>query len=509
MKKITKLVLSALILALSIGVNAQSTIDFETVGNSWTWTVFEYNPAWSVVANPSIGGINTSANVGKMVVAAGDQPWAGVQCAHGDFGPFTLTASAKTIKIMVYKDVISPVGIKLVTNTDWAQPEIKVSNTVVNQWEELTFDFSAYVDFPGQPGPYDRIVIFPDFPATRTAGSTTYFDNISFPGAAAATMTVSTGALSVGYQAASTNTFNIVTALAWTASSNQSWLVPSATSGTGNATITVTAAENTSSASRTATVTVTASDNTVKTVTVTQAAAPVAAAPTPIMDAANVKALYSDAYTPVASTYQNWYGTDMADMATATSGNMVKNVTSVCCFGFVLTDKDMSSLTKLHVDVYPTTLTTMSFGIVSNGDKKATITLTPNQWNAVDLTLADFAGADLTNVGQVGFWDLNGAFYMDNLLFYSGNYNVATGISNLKIDNIKCFPSSVSNSLTVSADTKISRVNIVSLVGQHIRSEIVNEKSKTIDLSDLNSGNYLVAIELTNGQYSTKKIVKL
>ena len=42
---------------------------------------------------------------------------------------------------MVWKNVISDIGIKFVDSTAAAQPEIKVSNTLINQWEELTFDF--------------------------------------------------------------------------------------------------------------------------------------------------------------------------------------------------------------------------------------------------------------------------------------------------------------------------------------------------------------------------------
>jgi uncharacterized surface protein with fasciclin (FAS1) repeats len=51
--------------------------------------------------------------------------------------------------------------------------ELKVSNTVTNQWEKLTFDLSELVGYS-----YNRIVIFPDFPDTRTSGTTVYIDNI-------------------------------------------------------------------------------------------------------------------------------------------------------------------------------------------------------------------------------------------------------------------------------------------------------------------------------------------
>ena len=74
---------------------------------------------------------------------------------------------------MVYKTKVSNVGIKLVTSTSAALPEILVSNTLINQWEKLTFDFSAHIG--GMT--YDQLVFFPDFNA-RPADDIIYFDNI-------------------------------------------------------------------------------------------------------------------------------------------------------------------------------------------------------------------------------------------------------------------------------------------------------------------------------------------
>jgi hypothetical protein len=184
MKKITKLffLTAAIVASISMSYAQQATINFETVGNTWSWTTFEGAPIWSVTANPSATGINTSSNVGKMVVTATDARWVGVECSHGNFGPFSLNATNSTIKIMVYKSVISPVGIKLATADGWSQGEIKVSNTKINEWEELSFDFSGFIIQPDGTTPVlDQIVIFPDFPnSDRTAGSVTCFDNISF-----------------------------------------------------------------------------------------------------------------------------------------------------------------------------------------------------------------------------------------------------------------------------------------------------------------------------------------
>jgi len=162
-----------------------SPIDFETggYGATWTWTVFENggNPSLEIVTNPNTGGINSSATVAKFTALQAGQPWAGCESQHGsDIGTFSLDASNSTLKIMVYKTVISDVGLKFVIPTGGSLGEIKVANTVTNAWEELTFDFSSHIGLP-EAISIDQIVVFPDFNlGGRTQDNIIYFDNISF-----------------------------------------------------------------------------------------------------------------------------------------------------------------------------------------------------------------------------------------------------------------------------------------------------------------------------------------
>ncbi len=166
--------------ACSSSVFAQNApIDFESTGKgaNWTWTSFENvgNATLEIVANPSAMGANTSATCAKFTALTGGQPWAGCHSAHGaDIGTFTLSASNAIVKIMVYKSVLSDVGIKFATSGDASTGEIKVANTKVNEWEELTFDFSSKITETN-----DQIIIFPDFQA-RSTDNVCYFDNITF-----------------------------------------------------------------------------------------------------------------------------------------------------------------------------------------------------------------------------------------------------------------------------------------------------------------------------------------
>ncbi|WP_293759519.1 putative Ig domain-containing protein [uncultured Paraglaciecola sp.] len=159
-----------------------SAIDFESggAGASYAWAVFENsdNPALEIIANPDMSGANTSATVAKFTARVDGQAYAGVESAHGDFGPLTLDATNSTVKIMVWKSVVSDIGIKFAIANGGAKAEIKVSNTQINQWEEITFDLSANIG-AAESINIDQIIIFPDF-NVRAAETVTYFDNITF-----------------------------------------------------------------------------------------------------------------------------------------------------------------------------------------------------------------------------------------------------------------------------------------------------------------------------------------
>ena len=158
-------------------------VDFETGGNGadWTWTVFENdtNPPLEIIANPDPSGINTSGTVAKFTALELGMPFAGCETMHGsDVGTFTLTPDNAYVSIMVYKTVISDVGFKFATPEGASTGEIKISNTQINEWERLVFDFTGIIGEPSSNG-IDQIIVFPDF-QDRTSDNIIYFDNIIF-----------------------------------------------------------------------------------------------------------------------------------------------------------------------------------------------------------------------------------------------------------------------------------------------------------------------------------------
>jgi hypothetical protein len=182
----TTLFTSMMLLVSSLSFAQNAPVDFETdeSGGAWGWSTFENvdNPALQIIANPDPTGNNSSSRVAKFTARLGGQPYAGCQSnSAADLGPFVLDASNSTIKIMVWKSVISDVGIKFASPTGWSQGEIKVANTLINQWEELTFDFSSFVNPPVAEGQLSQLIVFPDFDlAGRTQDNVVYFDNITF-----------------------------------------------------------------------------------------------------------------------------------------------------------------------------------------------------------------------------------------------------------------------------------------------------------------------------------------
>jgi hypothetical protein len=163
-------------------------IDFEAEGNGgeWSWTIFENesNTTLEVIENPYKMGINTSETVAKFTALREGQPYAGCETKHGEgIGAFKFDATNSVVKILVYKTSISDVALKFAEYAApgvgaEAQPEVKVANTKINEWEELTFDLSGSIG-KGATMVIDQIIIFPDF-TSRTADTVIYFDNITF-----------------------------------------------------------------------------------------------------------------------------------------------------------------------------------------------------------------------------------------------------------------------------------------------------------------------------------------
>ena len=151
-------------------------IDFESTGfgANWVWTTDNNftDPVLEIVANPNMGGANSSASVAKFTSTTAGDPWA--LTYTDNIGSFTFTAANSMVTIMVRKSKVSDVGLKF--EGPGIYKEIKILNTLTNgDWELLTFDFSSEIG-----STFDRLVVIPDFDDSRFQDHITYFDQISF-----------------------------------------------------------------------------------------------------------------------------------------------------------------------------------------------------------------------------------------------------------------------------------------------------------------------------------------
>ncbi len=173
-----KYALLLFLFSFSVCAVAQTTIDFEATADTSNWVQFSNvanDPAnFVVVSNPAITpGLNETAHAAKLNILAGADPWAGVYSKT--ITPFVVTTANAHPSVMVYKSVISNFDFKLEGVGANLGQDHNVPNTKVNQWEMLTFDYTAAIG-----DTVKRITIIPDFPSTRTAGSVDYFDLITF-----------------------------------------------------------------------------------------------------------------------------------------------------------------------------------------------------------------------------------------------------------------------------------------------------------------------------------------
>jgi len=393
MKKITLLFLT--LFTVSFGYSqATHTINFEPAGtgSGWSWIAGEIAPSFAEITNPVSGGINTSATVVEFVARSVDNPWA---LAHTDDNKtFTFDATNSTVKIMVYKSRISDVGFKF----EGASPaiELKVANTVINQWEELTFDFSGQVG-----NTYTKIVLIPDFLA-RASDNTLYLDNIQVP-EGVVVETCSDGIIN-----------NSETEIDCGGPNCEPCALP--------------------------------------------VSPPTVSATTPpSRDAADVVSIYSDAYTSISPINYDagWCGGTGAVTETTAAGDNIFAYNDKTCQGidFDTNKQDITGFTDLHIDLFiaagtdlvgkvfnlkiETADSNISIPIDVNGLSPAPV---PGTWYSFDKTIIN-TGASVMMRQFVITSNLNNAIWYDNLYLHKVTLTPGTcsdGVMNQDETGIDC-----------------------------------------------------------------------
>ena len=194
MKKITLLVIF-MITSLGFSQQQEYLFDFEADdpdGIASNWLTFDNQPAAAeIVDNPDLDGVNaTASKVLKVVMGPGNAFYAGVnngweQSAFGTWKIDMAVPSNLTLSMDVNKNYVGTVGIKMGTNSGGTSFQItdqNVGNTVVDEWQTLTFDLSG-INPNGDLTNISQMVIFVDWTQDmpdRAEGSTIYIDNVKF-----------------------------------------------------------------------------------------------------------------------------------------------------------------------------------------------------------------------------------------------------------------------------------------------------------------------------------------
>lgn len=148
-------------------------LDFESTSTNYNWFDFDGGNA-TIVNNPQVNGINTSARVGRMIKNAG-QPWG------GSFLTLNQPMDFSTNKVFRMK-VFSPrVGAKVLLKVENSANgginyEKEVTTSIANAWEDLVFDYSGI----NAANVYDRVVLIFELgtPGDGSANFTFLFDDI-------------------------------------------------------------------------------------------------------------------------------------------------------------------------------------------------------------------------------------------------------------------------------------------------------------------------------------------
>lgn len=469
MKKITSLLF---ILAVTSGFAQQQAYNLAMEpgtpsGLASNWYTFDNGAAAAeVITNPFPGGINPSATtkVLKCVMGPTNQFYAGVNNRFQDnaFGTWKIDAAVPnnlTVTIDVYKTYVGTVGIKMATTTGGATFEItnqNVGNTVVNQWQTLTWTIPNTIPATLETN-ISQFVVFVDWTQglpDRQPGSTIYIDNIRF------------------------NAEKLTDPV-------------TCTDGIQNGSETGVDCGGTACAP-------------------CPGQEPLVAAPTPpARNAADVVSIFSGAYSNVTL---NELPTSWSSIGSFTVPSIVGNptwkFTGLDFMGMVTnytTGVNLSTMENMHIDYWTPSTNGIEIKIVNTtppGVQEAVTSLgatVTGSWQSKDIPMSAFAAlADKTEITQL-LIDATGAgtstLFIDNFYFYKG---LPLGINDFVKSTLKIFPNPANEIINLSSDTTIGDITLYNTLGQIVSRQPSSSNEVSVNVSGLSNGVYILTAKVGN-----------
>ena len=153
----------------------------------------------------------------------------------------------------------------------------------------------------------------------------------------------------------------------------------------------------------------------------TYPASPLEAAPTPMVDEADVISVFSDAYTNIdgVDTDPNWgQATDTTIVSIDNSDTIKMAGLNYQGISWETNAQDVSGMDMLHVDFWTGTAGSLAISLVGGGEKAYALPLAKGVWVSVDIPLSAFSPpVVLSNVIQFKF-EGSGTVFVDNLYFF-------------------------------------------------------------------------------------------
>lgn len=268
--------------------------------------------------------------------------------------------------------------------------------------------------------------------------------------------------------------------------------------------------------------------------------APLTAAPTPPnRPAADVKSIFSDVYTPVATLGysggdDNTYNTSWCPAVTSLvqiEGNNTNKITGLGCegIGFLAGRFNAAGFTRFHMDIWTATPTQdKSFNIkfsnwngttgetnayeYSANNSNVLTSGSEGSWISIDIPFSSFncintppgnACPSVSDFAQFVITSNLGTVYYDNLYLHKNTL----GVSNFEAANIKMYPNPASTLFTLEAPQNVEKVIVHNLLGQEVINLTPNSQQTTVDISALETGIYVVKVSI-EGRISTSRLVK-
>lgn len=247
---------------------------------------------------------------------------------------------------------------------------------------------------------------------------------------------------------------------------------------------------------------------------------PSIAAPTPPnRPAADVISLFSEAYANIGITEwsTSWDDSSVDDIMVA--GNAVKKINFVNFLGVQLANyENATQLTNFHMDYFIDAGVDLTGKVInpklSNHGAQAGETsalllthlpTTSGSWQSIDVPLSTFAGAqNRENFYQFLITSNIGTVYVDNIYLHK---NTVLSNETFTTSKVNMYPNPTNNIVNINSIENIDSVSVMNVLGQTVMNKVVNSNDFTLDISELNSGQYFLNLN-SNGVRVVKKLIK-